>query len=66
MDWSNYRWLIDRIFIIIYSVNFNLVLFVIGGKEVEAGTVSVREHLKGNIGAKLFSEMLEYFKEIDK
>jgi threonyl-tRNA synthetase len=40
--------------------------FVIGGKEVEAGTVAVREHLKGNTGARPFSEMLEYFKEIDK
>jgi threonyl-tRNA synthetase len=28
--------------------------FVIGGKEVEAGTVAVREHLKGNTGAKPF------------
>jgi len=38
---------------------------VIGQKEVETNTVSVREHTKGNIGNKTIEEILNLFRELN-
>lgn len=40
--------------------------FIIGAKEAENGTISVREHTVGDLGAKTLDEMIEKFKELDK
>ncbi len=39
--------------------------FVVGQKEEEEGTVSVREHLKGNIGVHSLEDMLKRFEEMN-
>jgi len=39
--------------------------FVVGQKEEEEGTVSVREHLKGNIGVHFLEDMLKRFEEMN-
>lgn len=39
---------------------------IIGAKEAENGTVSVREHTVGDLGAKSLDEMIERFKELEK
>lgn len=39
--------------------------FVIGQKEQESNTVSLREHTKGNIGTKTLDEILEIFAELN-
>lgn len=38
---------------------------IIGAKEVEAGTVSVREHTKGDIGIKSIEEIIALFKSLN-
>ncbi|MCX6146110.1 MAG: threonine--tRNA ligase [Candidatus Kapabacteria bacterium] len=44
------------------KVPFALVL---GGKEAEAGTASVREHTKGDIGVKTIDELIEIFTSLN-
>jgi len=39
---------------------------VIGAREVEANSVSVREHTKGNIGVKTIDEIINTFHSLDK
>lgn len=39
---------------------------VIGQKEVETGTISLREHTKGNLGAKSLDEIINIFDELNK
>lgn len=38
---------------------------VVGAKEADAGTASVREHTKGDIGVKSIDELIERFKELN-
>ena len=38
---------------------------IIGKKEMEEGTLSVREHLKGDIGTKTLAEILEIFADLN-
>jgi threonyl-tRNA synthetase len=40
--------------------------FIIGQKEAESGTVSVRKHGEGDLGAKSLEEMLNLFTELNK
>ena len=44
------------------KVPFSLI---VGKREVENGTVSVRKHLEGDIGVKSLDEMIETFKELN-
>lgn len=39
---------------------------ILGQKEEDEGTVSVREHLKGNIGTHLLEELMKRFDELNK
>lgn len=39
---------------------------IIGQKEVETGTISLREHTKGNLGAKSLDEIINIFDELNK
>jgi len=39
---------------------------IVGQKEEENGTVSIREHTKGDLGAKSLDEVMELFKELSK
>ena len=39
---------------------------IVGGKEEETGTVSVREHTKGDIGTKTLEEITQMFIELSK
>jgi len=39
---------------------------VIGAREVESNTVAVREHTKGNIGAKSLEEIFDLFESLDR
>ncbi len=39
---------------------------IIGNKEAETETISVREHLKGDIGTKTLKEIIDIFKELDR
>ena len=40
------------------------VMLIIGDKDIEGGTVSVRRRTEGDLGAKSVPELIEYLKEL--